>query len=308
MAWDVHARYVRAALDGGADHLLAGQSRDGFWRDYDLPPGPSEAWTTAWVGWCLANMPPDPLVWPALQLAARAVARSRTSGGWGYNRQTGVDADSTAWALRFLARLAHAPRADTGELLGRYLDAHGAAHTFPEAFDAWGAAHADVTPIVGLALLSVRPLPAALAAVRTATLAARLPGGGWTSYWWTTDAYATAWSLELLANSGGVPTAAAVDVRDWLRRPVTDVNTLVLACRLQASLTVGAGLSISARLVEGLLEHVRNGAGFAPSASLLVPPRTAAEPSSAPGAHPDVNGLTSTATACLALARWQASR
>src|SRR5260370_19815072 len=67
----------------------------------------SEAWSTAWVGWCLASCPP-PLRSEArtcLQRALRALSGCRCAGGWGYNRTTGPDADSTAWVVRFLSHL-----------------------------------------------------------------------------------------------------------------------------------------------------------------------------------------------------------
>src|SRR5260370_1321069 len=80
---------------------------DWFWRDYHLPPGMSDAWSAAWVGWCLASRPP-PLRSEArscLQRALRALSGCRCAGGWGYNRTTGPDADSTAWVVRFLSHL-----------------------------------------------------------------------------------------------------------------------------------------------------------------------------------------------------------
>jgi hypothetical protein len=304
LAWDVYARYARQAVDDGVAYLIKRRSPDGFWRDYELPPGASESWVTSWVGWCLLQLPERADVRPEVASTARAVAAARTTAGWGYNHHTGADADSTAWALRLLTRVGANPGPGATELLGRYIDARGRAHTFPEAVDTWGAAHADVTPVVGLALLSTTPTPSLVRTVRSATLAARAPGGAWSSFWWTADSYATAWSLEFLAHSGGVPEGVSRDVRAWLTQPSGGATGIDLAYRLLACPRVGANSTVAARLVDELLDRSDGLNGFEPSAALLVPPRHDGVDSVAPGAHRDTNGFTTTSIACLALTRW----
>jgi hypothetical protein len=94
-------RAVREAIARGATQLLAQQDDDSFWREFALAPGASESWATAWVGWCLAGTAistgaPHAAVRNALARARSALATARRAGGWGYNRSTGPDADSTA--------------------------------------------------------------------------------------------------------------------------------------------------------------------------------------------------------------------
>src|SRR5215213_3103181 len=92
---------VNEAVVGGARFLLERQDRDGFWRDYELPPGQSEAWTTSYVGVALGRAVPD-VAEAALARARSAVAAVAQPQGWGYNSATACDADTTSWALRLL--------------------------------------------------------------------------------------------------------------------------------------------------------------------------------------------------------------
>src|SRR5687767_8079670 len=45
------------AIERAEQYLLACQNADGLWRDYDLEPGPAEAWTTAYIGHALLRTP-----------------------------------------------------------------------------------------------------------------------------------------------------------------------------------------------------------------------------------------------------------
>lgn len=96
-------RDVQRAVISGTNRMLGLQDEDGFWREYNLQPGASEAWSTAWVGWCLAGVGMNQATREARARAVTALAGCRKEGGWGYNRKTGPDADTTAWVLRFLS-------------------------------------------------------------------------------------------------------------------------------------------------------------------------------------------------------------
>ena len=102
MRWPAYSRQASAAVRQGTQYLLAHQDRTGLWHDYSLPPGPSDAWSTAWVGWCLAGSD-APMAAGARRNAATALLALRQPEGWGYSAATGPDADSTAWVVRFLA-------------------------------------------------------------------------------------------------------------------------------------------------------------------------------------------------------------
>ena len=212
------ARQSRRAIQTGLRFVLDRQAPDGFWRDYELQPGPSDVWATAWIGWCLAQCRSDDATFRSARFAAvRAVAASAVPGGWGYNRSTGPDADSTAWACRLFA--AHnAPVADMAvEALEPYLDSGGGAHTFREAgVGSWGDPHAEVTPMVGLALAEAGSRSPLIAALRSRVVLDQGADGDWTGFWWGTSVYATAWSLVFLAQTAGIPIETATRARNAL--------------------------------------------------------------------------------------------
>ncbi|MEZ4424981.1 MAG: hypothetical protein R3E98_16420 [Gemmatimonadota bacterium] len=189
------------------DRLLALQERDGSWRDYDLEPGRSDAWITAVAGTCLASVfPEDERVHAACARAAAFLEAERRAAGWGYNRNAACDADTTSWVVRFLAQRDRISRADAESLLRPFFDAEGRAHTFNAArFGSWAHAHEDVTPNAGLALLAAGVPVEQLRTLRETHLAVFRPGTGWTSFWWSSDSYANALSLEFLDASGGIP-------------------------------------------------------------------------------------------------------
>jgi hypothetical protein len=185
-----------------------------------------------------------------------------------------------------------------------YLDVGGSAHTFLEGDSgSWGAAHPDVTPVVGLALLATAAAPVLICRVRGAVLRACGPGGTWPSFWWNTDAYATAWSVEFLARSGGVPQEIAADVHAWSSDLSPNASVIEVALRLLAALAVnGAAGQVGLTLVDAILDRFDGPNGWPPSALLMVPPKGDTPGGSGP--HQDVAGLLSTAIATVALARW----
>ncbi|MET0396788.1 MAG: hypothetical protein ABW277_08200 [Longimicrobiaceae bacterium] len=304
----IASRYASESVRKGVAFLVDMQSPDGFWRDYDLPPGTSEDWTTAWIGWCLTHAARHRGVALSLGQAVRAIISAHRSGGWGYNRRQTPDADSTSWCLRFLAAAGAVRYARANGDLEAYLDTGGAAHTFLDAgAGSWGDAHPDVTPVVGLALLVTVASPAQVFRVRQAVLDARRSGGVWSSFWWNSDAYATAWSVEFLARSGTIPQGPALDVREWLPDVGSECSAMALAHRLLVALAIGMEPlgEHTMTAVDALLDLADGERGWPPSALLLVPPRSDGSTESIP--HADVAGLMSTATAVAALSRWIAA-
>lgn len=301
---DARTRAVADAVAGGISHLLSGQCADGFWRDYQLAVGSSESWSTSWVGWCLLPHHDNPLVSSALRRASRAVVAAHRPGGWGYNRSTGTDADSTAWALRLLLPLGIRPGPSAWHLLTRYLDPHGYAHTFlaPNA-GTWGNAHPDVTAAVGLALLTVGAPDHIGGKVRTALLEEHAHSGAWRAFWWSTDIYTAALALRFLACSGGVPTHIADALPAQMGASAAG-NALEAALRLHACLAVGRpGQQAVEQSVDDLLDLAEGAAGWPASPALLVPDHSAA---TQPPARPqrDIHRLMTTSLACRALSEW----
>jgi hypothetical protein len=297
-------RYVREALNAGIDYLLAHQSRDGFWRDYNLPPGMSEGWSTAWVGWSLAHCAAQRDVAPSIHRAALALQRCSQKNGWGYNRRGSTDADSTAWSLRLLSRMGYNYGLTAVQTLEKYLDAAGRAHTFLDpAVGSWSLAHDDVTPVVGLALLAVRAPPRILEKVRSAVLRCQRRYGGWDSFWWPTDAYATAWSLSFLEKTGSLPSSVVDPVTDWLAHLPPTSNAFELSHRLRIYFSLRLHQTKAAVQIVDALIDAAGPDGWPPSALLRIPGRADSSQSEG-GLHPDILGLMTTGIACASLSQW----
>lgn len=203
------------ALQRGVEFLLARQGTDGFWRDFLTPAGEASEWPTAFIGSVLQRADEQT---SALERAAAAlVASQRSDGGWGYNENVPSDADSTAWALRFLTRLgyrgrgwpraaaclARHQRADSGGI-ATYAEP-GPIRRFMELgpwvpFWGWCRPHCDVTATSANALASAGgkwnlEARGAWRFVRSR----QEPDGSWRSYWWDTAHYATLQAVEIAA-------------------------------------------------------------------------------------------------------------
>ncbi|HTM24100.1 MAG TPA: hypothetical protein VL225_02845 [Vicinamibacterales bacterium] len=293
---------VQAAIAAGVEFLLQQQDSDGFWREFDLEPGASEAWTTAWVGWCLSQSAPrgcthEVRIRSACGRAVAALCRARTKGGWGYNRGTGVDADTTAWVLRFLTACGF--RLDAQTYLAPYIDAGGGVHTFRELdFGAWTDAHDDVAANVGLALLATASKPVVDRVQRR--LAARFPGE---TYWWSTQTYGVAWSLRFLNVSHGLSNEIRSTACGWIGDLPASDSSFEVVHRLLATAAIDRSRSASLPLVNRLLD-LRGCCGWPGSSFLLVPPRETGGPASP---NPELRGLLTTAICVRLLSEWMGS-
>lgn len=300
-------REVKTAIAKGEAFLLSRQAGDGYWRDYSLPPGPSEAWTTAFIGWTLAQAPTrQSFVFP-LRVAADALHALRRPEGWGYNRHTATDADSTAWVWRLLATLDDYRGVAASSSLRMYLSDTGAARTFlsSERFGTWAQTHADVTPVVGLALLAVGAEPSLVGRLRHASLAARVNGGLWRSFWWTTDSYAIARNLELISATGGVPPEVFHAACDWLRNIDGPRSSLEAAQHLNIAVSLRAAcMAIGERLQERLLRWQLGDGSWSESPVLLAPTQWRDSERGGGPAYADTERLMSTATVVGALKCW----
>ena len=211
-------RAIAAALSRAIDFLLSRQAHTGRWSDFLLPAGPSDEWVTAFVGACLLEAPADETRRAALR-AWQALSRRRPDEpGWGYNRLTPADADSTAWALRLAASLGvpeHGRVAEARAFLAGHVSADGGVTTYGErdpirrytrlpegaSFAGWQAPHDCVTaaaaPLLGAA---------------TSDYLGRhqRDAGNWQSYWWWDDEYTTARAAEALP-------AARATAAGWAR-------------------------------------------------------------------------------------------
>jgi hypothetical protein len=293
-------RSVEAAVCEAVDFLLEQQDRDGFWREFDLQPGASEAWTTAWVGWCLCRMvlrerAQRARIRESCRRAAAALRDSRIVGGWGYNRRAGPDADTTSWVLRFLSACGF--NIEPIVYLGPHVDSGGGVHTFRELdFGSWTDAHDDVAANAGLALLTASTSQHLALRIRQ-RLVRRFPGK---TYWWATPTYGVAWSLRFLTASGGLPHAIRSLAGNWIGNLPESVSSFEVAHRIIAVVETTESRSSALPLINQLLDLARPN-GWEGSSFLLVPPRGPENPSQP---NPEVQGLLTTAICARVLSEW----
>src|ERR1700730_3925101 len=191
---------VQHAIFAALSFLTLSQDDDGYWRDYQLPPGRSEAWTTACVGYALlAASRYERVSEFALHRAAAVLLAAQRPEGWGYNRNTACDADSTSWVVRFLAQFGTLDGISALAVLSPYVTPTGRIRTFAsvDRFGSWALEHDEVAPLAGLALLAAGEYHHA-AGIRAAVLDSWAEYG-WRPFWWHGRAYVCAQSLEFLS-------------------------------------------------------------------------------------------------------------
>lgn len=277
----MHTRdLVPAARDRAIDFLLQQQSADGRWIDWALPPGPSEAWTTAYVALQLAACSPDQRarVWPAVMRAAQWIlTHACKTGGWSYNDTVDADADSTAWSITLL-RAAGFERGDASDRLACFQQPDGGFATFPAdaGLGSWGRSHPDVTAVAVNALVDEPSKEHVCEGALQYLRAQRRSDGLWNAFWWTTSLYTTAICLRLLARiaptDDGSTTSAALQ-----RMPVGNAfdAALLLECLVHVQdVAASRGLSSPAAedRIPALLEMLiarQLGDGSWPAAPML---------------------------------------
>jgi len=308
MILDALNRQTEMSIRAGIDFLLAGQDRDGFWRDYHLRTGPSEAWTTAWVGWCLTGFSTAPRVRDALRRAIAAIRSTRTPYGWGYNRNTGADADSTAWVVNFLSAAGYRCPELAEQLLLPFISPSGSVRTFLDpTVGTWCDPHLDVASMVGLALLNSGARCEFVSRIRAMLLDAAEIDGTWPSFWWASRTYATVWAGCFLQRTGGLDPRHTGQLVEFLSAESSRQTVMEETLGLLLLQELNAPEIIAARIAINLLEGQQASGGWNPSPMLLVPLRTATDDLKDVGPHGDVRALVSTALACFSLFRWSAS-
>lgn len=252
---------LKLQLERAVSFLASRQDADGYWRDYRLEPGQSEAWTTACIGFALFQVAG---LCMEVDKAARILLSTKRPGGWGYNSHTACDADTTSWVIRFLSSMGAMEGVDSASLLSTYVTHSGRVLTFPSAdrFGSWGQEHDEVAPLAGMALLSSGKFD----------LAEKLRQGvlnrvNWKPFWWRCYSYVCAQSLEFLALSGGIPDEIKKREAATLAcLPPSPSSAFDLAQRLSASAYLEGDLQCSA-----LLDTQEKDGGWLSSFELLVP-------------------------------------
>lgn len=191
------------ALGLSIDYILSQQHDDGSWMDWQLPPGQSSTWTTAYVGGKLTSLDNH-----HRERASSATARAShwltgkmfPDFGWGYNDQVDSDADSTALAILFLASEGRTVADSSYSCLERFQREDGGFATFRGRPDlgTWATSHTDVTPSAVLAMTTkYSKTSQSVNRGLQFVLDKRTSAGIWRSFWWTTFLYSTERSLSL---------------------------------------------------------------------------------------------------------------
>lgn len=269
------------SLERGTAFLLANHGSDGLWRDFLTPAGQASEWVSGYIGTALDLAAVDRA---ALDRTARTlVATQKPDGGWGYNEEVPTDADSTAWALLFLARMGRDDSScrQAASCLIQYQSAeNGGVPTYRDPgpirrymgvgrwtrFEGWCRPHSEVTAVAGRALADASPERAA-AAWRYVRSQQR-PDGSWSSYWWFSPHYATLQAVELAAEFGdreAVNRAAA-----WVHRyPYYDAFTTALS--LSVLVTAGENSERTDRAISHLNELQREDGSWPSQPMLRIP-------------------------------------
>jgi hypothetical protein len=332
------ASTVSDAIEHAVDCLVAVRHQSGWWRDFrgmgfvDF----SDEWVTAYVGDALAGV--------ALGVAQNAAreglellltARERTCG-WGFNALLPPDGDATTWVLRLARSLdapEHARLAGGRRLLESLTGPDGGVTSYAlsavalldritrigGSYDGYRTAHTCISA------------SAAILGISASTLSylrgSQKPNGAWSSYWWETDEYATAWAVQALTTSVRDRTRVSAAAtwcasrlgEDGAVRAVADgepsafATALVLhAIRTGAAAGGGDHLASAAeRARRWLLKHQLGDGSWKASARLRVPRPSTLDPSASPELILDYtpdSGVWTTATVVAALAADSRSR
>lgn len=281
-------------IEKAVSFLLSKQDDDGFWRDYNLAPGQSQAWTTACAGLAIIKSIGRCAETDKAAYKLKSVVKP---GGWGYNLNTASDADSTSWVIRFLFEAGAIEGIDPGNLLSLYITNSGGVRTFSsvERFGSWGEEHDEVAPLAGIALYLCGEFDLA-GQIRNNILKKE----NWTSFWWNNYSYVCAQNLDFLSISGSIPDI--IKEREKLKLnelPDSDSSAFVKAQRLLCETHMNKD---SAKDFFNVLLDMQNIDGSWPaSAELLVPDQKTAKSLTA---YPDNNQVMSTAVSLISLLKY----
>lgn len=322
------------AIELAISFLLKSQHNDGWWADFALAPGPSNVWVTAYIGRILALQESA----EAREAAKRAWLwlSERESEGWGYNLLTPHDADSTVWALK-LAEAIGVTQTASVESGYRFLRQHvkppGGVATY--ATDREIRKFIFAPPSLSLDGWCKPQICVTAAAAGIDQLNTEVCGflrenqssdGGWRSYWWCEDEYATALAASALNKQNNQQDAERIErAINWTLTRVSKEGSVPSYVRPDGSPFATAWvirlLSISndrervkdilERAVQWLKTQQQANGGWTASAGLRVPPPDMRNPENynqwvigkkiQGGISLDQNGLFTTATAIEAL-------
>lgn len=202
-------RMINTAVGKAIDFLVTSCGKEGCWHDFPSMLSGSDEWVTAYVGTVLARSGDQGR--QAAQTAWKNFSFRHAfeqDAGWGYRPGSPVDGDSTTWGLKFACNLGlwDKPRALLARaFLQKHLTPEGGITSFireyqvrqwrklthDDSVEGWCSTHTCVTA-------AAATLPGFNRILTPFLQSAQRANGEWKSYWWTDDAYATAFAAEAL--------------------------------------------------------------------------------------------------------------
>lgn len=321
--------------------LLKSQHKNGWWEDFQLAPGSSNVWVTAYIGRILALQDSA----EAQQAAMRAWSwlSEQESQGWGYNLLTPHDADSTIWALQ-LAKSVGAIQSKSAKsgynFLRQHLKTDGGIATYVSdreirafigappflPFDGWCQPQICVTAAAGR-------IDQFTTEVCNFLRDRQSIDGHWRSYWWCEDEYATNLAVIALKKQNNQENTERIErAINWALTRIKENGSVSSSVRPSgsyfATALVISLLSMSKkqeiikpvmeRAIEWLKAQQKTNGSWSASAGLRVPLPHMQDPENYDhweigkqiegGISLDQNGLFTTATVIEALTRQQKGR
>ncbi len=227
---------LRISLDRTFKFLKDSRNPDGFWSDFLTLAGESVYWVSGYVGHNIICHLDDPEEKKWLETIGHSVlAHQSDVGGWGYGFGVPSDGDSTAWCLRFLAKLGiqsqvsrekaisfllkHQSPVDGGfrtyanpSHVGRYMMLDGTV-----SFEGWASSQLCVTAVATQALIengSTQGVGKALEYIRRG----QVVEGYWNPYWWSGKLYATVNCMEALKAAGDNNAKIFGNAQNWIAK------------------------------------------------------------------------------------------
>jgi hypothetical protein len=232
---------MRDAMDRGLEFLLEARCQNGLWRDFEFACMHSDEWITGYVGAQMLNSGCAKAAEAAREAWATLRARRSAGAGWGYQKSTPPDADSTAWVLALARDLGETDAHVTRGLA--FLAAHRGSRGFrtydpdmllkldealPDtaAHRKWHDEQVEITASAARAGLEI--------AVQD-LLRAQRNDGSWEGFWIDGSEYVTGLAVEALRRSGrAIGDQAIGRAGSWARaRMARESNSFKLAWLLR---------------------------------------------------------------------------
>ena len=283
-------------LKSGQNFLLNSRTKIGWWKDFITYAGQSDEWVSAYVASILAKSPDEKLIKAVVQSwnLLRQRRRFRFKKGWGFNKWTPSDADTTGWVLNLYLKLkAEQPKIyqEGISFLQKHLDDSGGFATYSNknalkkftnltgrhSFDGWCSAHPCVTATITM-------LPEFRDRALLYLVDIQKKEGDWPSYWWLSKEYVTYLSIEAIYGHGKIYKDQILSVtKKWA---LNRVNSILNQNNRFESFALASGLGILALDniddeeiaelltvgIETLLKHQQPDGSWPASARLRIPP------------------------------------